>query len=76
MDGDNFGFVNRKESSSSSDHIDNAGDRKNWKPIQWVETAKYVPREKGQFNFFKPVRPTISGLVKRQKRLITSGVQV
>jgi len=76
LDGGNFGFVNRDWSSSDSDHVDNARDRKNWEPIQYVKLAEHVPGEKRELDFFKPIRPTISGLVKWQKRLITSGVQV
>jgi len=53
----NFGFVNGYRSLAHSDDEGNPGDHKNRAPIQWVEAAENIPREKWAFDFLEPVRP-------------------
>src|SRR6266853_1091687 len=64
----NFGFLNGDRRLAHSDDEANPGDYKNWAPIQWVEAAKDIPREKRAFDFLKPVRPPAPASIKRQKR--------
>src|SRR5882762_7590693 len=72
----NFGFVNGYGSLAHSDDEGNPGDHKNWEPIQWVEAAEDIPREKWAFDILEPVRPPAPAHVQRQKRFIAHTAQV
>jgi hypothetical protein len=71
-----FDFVNGLRSFAHSDDEGNPEDHKNWEPIQWVEAAEDVPREKWAFDFLEPVRPPAPTHVQRQKRFIAHTAQV
>src|SRR6266404_3652882 len=72
----NFAIVNGLRSLAHSDDEGNPGDHKNWEPIQRVEAAEDIPREKRAFDFLEPVRPPAPTHVQRQKRFITHTAQV
>jgi hypothetical protein len=68
--------VNGNRSLAYTDDQKYSRDRENWEPIEWVESAKDIPREERLFDFFEPVGPTPSSLVQRQKRFIALAAQV
>src|SRR6267143_1777669 len=72
----NFGFVDGYRSLAHSDDEGNPGDHKNWAPIQRVEAAEDIPREKWAFDFLESVRPPAPTQVQRQKRFIAHTAQV
>src|SRR6266481_8187594 len=76
LDRYNLSFVNGYRSLAHSNDEGNAGDHKNWAPIQRVEAAKDIPREKWAFDFLEPVRPPAPTHVQRQKRFIAHTAQV
>src|SRR6266404_7735727 len=76
LDRRNLSFVNGYRNLAHSDDEGNPGDHKNWEPIQWVEAAEDVPREKWAFDFLEPVRPPAPTQVQRQKRFIAHTGQV
>src|SRR5437879_2304176 len=76
LDRCNLSFVNGHWSLAHSDDEGNPRDHENWAPIQWVEAAKDISREKWAFDFLEPVRPPAPTHVHRQKRFIAHTAQV
>src|SRR6267142_4070325 len=72
----NFAIVNGFRGLAHSDDEGNPWDHKNWAPIQCVDAAENIPREKWAFDFLEPVRPPASAHVQRQKRFIAHTGQV
>jgi hypothetical protein len=76
LDRGNFVFVNRGGILGGSDDSNDPRSHKDWKPIQPVEAAKDIPREKWPFDFFEPVGPSTPAIVQRQKPFIALAAQV
>src|SRR5258705_515356 len=76
LDRRNFSFVNGLRSLAHSDDEGNPGDHKNCAPIQCVEAAEDIAREKWAFDVLESVRPPAPTHVQRQKRFIAHAPQV
>src|ERR1041385_1303827 len=59
-EGVEFGFIDRNQSSTDGDDIPDTWNRDNRHPVQRVEPAEEITREKWKFHRLHPVGPTVS----------------
>jgi hypothetical protein len=76
LDRSDFRFVDRDWILAGSNDVRNPRDHKNWKPINWIQSAKNIALKKGLLDFFEPIRPSASARVSGQKRLVVLSTQV
>jgi len=67
--GGNFILIDRQKVFASAYNLHDPWNGKNRQPIQCVELAKHVSREKWKLDFLKTVRPSVPFPVERQERL-------
>jgi len=67
--GRNFILIDRQKVFASAYNLHDPWNGKDRQPIQGVELAKHVSREKWKLDFLKTVRPSVPFPEERQKRL-------